>query len=266
MKGYTKKRTVTHGNELQRHCTKKHDANLRKNGLLHFQIGLILSLLIVYLGFETVFPFIKQDVSVNKAFDYTIEEEEVYDFKIYQEEVVKTEEPVKEEKAPPIEAIDQLEIIKNEIFTRKETDITSSDNIKTDGDLDFGAIDYDEPVDEPVNILAVEFAPVFKGCENLKSNQDRRMCLSEGINKIVLRNFRTSLSEAYGLSGKQRIDVQFTIDKEGVVTNIKVRAPHPVLEKEARRVMKLIPDMQPGKQKDKNVPVVFSKPIIFKTQ
>jgi protein TonB len=47
---------------------------------------------------------------------------------------------------------------------------------------------------------------------------------------------------------------------------IRARAPHPGLEKEATRVIGLLPKMQPGKQRGKAVTVPYSLPIIFQVQ
>jgi len=64
----------------------------------------------------------------------------------------------------------------------------------------------------------------------------------------------------------QRISVVFKIDKTGHVTDIKTLAPHPKLQEEAERVVNIIPDMQPGKQRNIPVGVIYSLPIIFKIQ
>ena len=58
----------------------------------------------------------------------------------------------------------------------------------------------------------------------------------------------------------------FTIDKTGKITKIQARAPHTNLEKEAIRVIELIPEMTPGKMQDKNVGVKYSLPIVFDVQ
>lgn len=54
---------------------------------------------------------------------------------------------------------------------------------------------------------------------------------------------------------------QFTIDENGVITDIKTRAAHPHFEEEAIRVIKLLPKFIPGKQRSENVSVVYTLPI-----
>jgi protein TonB len=68
------------------------------------------------------------------------------------------------------------------------------------------------------------------------------------------------------LSGKQKINVMFKIDKKGNVTGVRSRAPHPRLEKEAARVINLLPKMKPGRQRGRAVVVPYSLPITFLVQ
>ena len=58
----------------------------------------------------------------------------------------------------------------------------------------------------------------------------------------------------------------FKIDKLGNVTEIQARAPRHELEREAKRVANQIPQMTPGKQRDKPVTVQYNLPIVFKVQ
>ena len=47
---------------------------------------------------------------------------------------------------------------------------------------------------------------------------------------------------------------------------VRSRAPHPRLEKEAARVINMLPKMKPGKQRGKPVIVPYSLPITFQVQ
>ena len=105
----------------------------------------------------------------------------------------------------------------------------------------------------------------FPGCER-GNNEKKRKCMSEKISKFVQKKFNTDLAGDLGLTGRQRISVIFKIDKSGNVTGVRARAPHPILEKEAQRVISLLPKMQPGIQKGKAVIVSYSLPIIFQVQ
>jgi len=58
----------------------------------------------------------------------------------------------------------------------------------------------------------------------------------------------------------------FEIDKNGEVKNVQARGPHKLLEEEGKRVIQLLPKMEPGKQRGKPVPVRYTIPINFKVQ
>ena len=49
----------------------------------------------------------------------------------------------------------------------------------------------------------------------------------------------------------------------GNITGVRARAPHPRLEKEAVRVINLLPKMKPGIKNGKPVIVPYSIPMIF---
>ncbi|MFV0566358.1 MAG: energy transducer TonB [Flavobacteriaceae bacterium] len=138
--------------------------------------------------------------------------------------------------------------------TTPKTDL-SPDNVVVKPDIDEG--------NETVPFLSVEAVPIYPGCEGKKTNDDRRKCMSEKITKLVQKKFDTNLGSELGLKGKQVIYTQFKIDATGHVKDIQVRAPHPYLEKEAQRVINFIPEMKPGKQREKNVSVMYALPIIF---
>lgn len=115
-----------------------------------------------------------------------------------------------------------------------------------------------------VPFSVIEDVPVFPGCEGLDSNDEKKACMSKGITTYINRNFSTNGAKDTGLTGEQRIYVQFQITKEGQVKVMGARAPHPDLEQEAIRVVSELPDMQPGKQKGENVDVLYSLPIVLR--
>lgn len=114
-----------------------------------------------------------------------------------------------------------------------------------------------------VSFAIIDESPKYPGCESLTSNNELKKCFSNNITKFVARNFDTSVGKANGLKGAQKINVFFTINKEGKIENLKMRTPHLVLEKETRRVINLLPKFIPGKQDGKTVNVTFFLPITF---
>ncbi|MGC1203911.1 MAG: energy transducer TonB, partial [Flavobacteriaceae bacterium] len=115
-------------------------------------------------------------------------------------------------------------------------------------------------VDIPFGVI--EQPPVFPGCEDL-STDEQRDCMAKNISNHVNSNFNIKLADSLKLTGRQRINVIFKIDTEGNIVDVRSRAPHPGLEEEAIRVIKTLPKMIPGEHKGKKVNVPYSLPIIF---
>ena len=108
----------------------------------------------------------------------------------------------------------------------------------------------------------IENAPVYPGCDK-GSNEKKRKCMSEKIAKFVAKEFNKSLAGKLGLTGRQRISVIFKIDTLGRATEIRARAAHLKLEREAIRVINMLPVMKPGIQDGKKVIVPYALPIVF---
>ena len=117
--------------------------------------------------------------------------------------------------------------------------------------------------EEIIGFIVVNQPPEFKDTPKNLTNAEKRAYMSNKINEIVTANFNTGIGKTLELEGKQRVRVQFTIDKNGTVSNIKTRATHPQLEEEAKRVINLLPQFIPGQQRGINVGVSYSLPIVF---
>ena len=63
-----------------------------------------------------------------------------------------------------------------------------------------------------------------------------------------------------------RVLVLFIINRDGEITKIETKGGDPILQTEALRIVRLLPKMEPGKQKGKPVSVKYALPIIFKLQ
>lgn len=115
-----------------------------------------------------------------------------------------------------------------------------------------------------IPFAVIDEVPVFPGCETFELNEDRKKCMTDKVNELVTKNFNTSLGQELNLTGINRVYVQFKINAVGAVEIMGVRAKHPQLEEEARRVVNMIPAMTPGKQQGKEVGVLYSLPITFR--
>ncbi|WCO01350.1 M56 family metallopeptidase [Psychroserpens ponticola] len=122
-----------------------------------------------------------------------------------------------------------------------------------------------EEIEESIEVpfAVVDQVPIMVTCQDLTTNEERKACMSKNIAIHVSENFNVDLAKELGLIGKQRISVIFKIDTQGEVIDVKARAPHPKLEVEARRVINLLPQFKPGKQKGIDVTVPYSLPILF---
>ena len=66
-----------------------------------------------------------------------------------------------------------------------------------------------------------------------------------------------------GIQG--RVAVRFIVEKDGSISDVKpILSVHPLLNKEAIRVVKSMPKWTPGKQNGKPVRVRFNLPVMFK--
>jgi len=117
-------------------------------------------------------------------------------------------------------------------------------------------------LNQPISFYLLDRFPAFP--ETLSKNRTKEN-FTTTINKFIAKEFNTNIYKNLGLTGMQKVYVQFEIDKKGIVQNIKVRAPHALLEKEAFRVLQKIPVLIPGIYKDQVVSSVYSLPIIYKT-
>lgn len=250
-------------NEKNVKKSQKHDANLQKNSTLYFQVGLILCLLASYGALELSFTTSKDYVySTPEIEDKTIYEVDPEIYKIIKEV---TEEPKKEIVKPKPKNPDfKIADDKKEIEKLEKKLI--SVNLPVDKKVVLKPTDpvFDiTPIEPPLNIMAVQRVPVFPGCESETNNDGRRKCLADKLTKLVQRKFDVDVASVLGLSGKQKIYVSFKINKQGEVEIVETKANHIDLEKEANRVIKKIPTMEPGKNNNKPVEVSYMLPIQF---
>ena len=259
-----KNHSIVDQNDKTVKTSQKHDVNVQKNTTLYFQIGLILTLLAVYGMFELQF-----ETKTLELEPISMEDETSPVYVNYIPEPIP--EPVIEKKkqAKPKQLIaynfKPIDNDKNLEESPIENVITElpSDSSPSPSDI----VDVIEPpIDDPVFFTAVEQVPIYPGCEGLSTNAEFRECMSQKIAKLISRKFDGDLAAELGLSGRQNIYVQFKIDKIGNVVDIKARAPHDKLEREAIKVVGKIPQMTPGKQRDKNVEVMYMLPIRLQVQ
>ncbi|RLD30310.1 MAG: energy transducer TonB [Bacteroidetes bacterium] len=230
-------------------------ADVRRNGSIYFAVGLALMLFITNFAINHK-TYDKDAIDIGQ-----LNMDELDDEEVPITEQIKTPPPP----PPPPAAPEVIEIVEDEEEI-EETVIESTETSEEEEIIEIEEVEVEE-VEEDIDVPfhVIENVPIYPGCE--KGNNDaKRKCMSDKINKFVQKKFNTDLAGDLGLTGRQRINVVFKIDKYGNVTGVRSRAPHPRLEKEAARVINLLPKMKPGKQRGKAVNVPYSLPIIFQVQ
>ncbi len=222
---------------------KSEKANLENKKLLFVEIGLVISLGITFLAFEWT----------SKETNVAVLEEQTQ--VVLEEEII----PITQETPPPPPATvkipvlsDQIDIVDDEI--ELEDDLFM--NLEDDANLGVEIMDYVEVEEEVVEEEAIPFQlveekPSFQGGD---ANQ-----FSKWVNQRLVY---PEIAKENGVQG--RVTLQFTVEKDGSVTKVKVlRGVDPSLDKEAVRVVSMSPKWKPGKQRDRAVPVTYTFPVIF---
>ena len=132
---------------------------------------------------------------------------------------------------------------------------------KGENEFKKGKLNDTTELDVPFAIL--DQSPIYPGCDENATLEELKKCFSMSIAKHVNEHFDTNIAKNNNLSGRQRINTMFKINKDGIITDIKVRAPHQSLVTEAERVLNLLPKMKPGIHEGKAVTVPYSLPIII---
>jgi len=197
-----------------------------RNSSLYFAIGLNLMLLTTYLMFEHKFYADDSYVRDIVQMDKIVEE----DIPIINIDVPPPPPP------PPAIVSEDLKIVE-----------------------DVDVEEVEEEISVPFSVI--EHVPVFPGCES-GTKEEKIACFERSIQQHVKKNFKypeTALE--LGMQGK--VYVLFAIDKTGHVSGIRSRGPDKMLEKEAERIIGLLPKMIPGKQRGRAVKMPYSIPISF---
>ncbi|MCQ2301339.1 MAG: TonB family protein [Bacteroidales bacterium] len=220
---------------------KSNRADLEKRRLMFTQIGLIVSLALAWMVFETK-SYGKQEI---RTFDGTTE--------AIPDDLV----PVTvQEKPQPIEkpkVVNMITIVDNNEEIESEIDIDV--NVEEDEPIEPTVpIDIiEEEIVEEVPFIIVENMPTFPGGE-------KKML------EYVAKNVKyPQLAKEVGTQG--RVFVSFVVEKDGSITNVTIlRGIGSGCDEEAIRVVKSMPKWNPGLQCGRAVRVSCNLPINFKLQ
>ncbi len=223
---------------------KSEKANLENKKLLFLEIGLMLALGIVWFAFEWTTE--EKQVAVLEETTQVVEVEDMVP--------ITQETPPPPPSAPAIPVLsDQIDIVDDEI----QVDDNLFMNLEDDSSMGVEIMDYVENVEEEVveeeaiPFQLVEEKPSFMGGD--------ANAFSKWVNERLVY---PEIAKENGVSG--RVTLQFTVETDGRVTNVKVlRGVDASLDKEAVRVVSMSPKWTPGKQRDRAVKVTYTFPVIF---
>ena len=235
---------------------KTEKANLNNYSTTFMLLGLFLALFLSWMTLENKTIDNEKGDDEKVKVDVGLEEENVE----VNLENVPPPPPPPPAPAPPEEM--KIEEDEKEV---EETVIESTETDASEEIQEVEEIDVAEEVEETDVEVAFQFIqnpPIYPGCEG-KKGAALKKCMTKKITKFVNNNFDAEIAADLGLSGRVRIMTQFTIDKSGKVTNIKARSKYKDLVNEAKRVIKKLPKMKPGQQRNRPVKVTYTLPIIF---
>lgn len=231
-------------------------ANVGRNSGLYFAVGLALMLFLT--NYAINYKTYDEEIVENT---YSLGEEEL------DEEIpITNTAPPPPPPPPPPPAPEVIEVVEDEVEI-EETVLESTETTQEEEIVEVEEVEVEE-VEEDIEVAfaVIENVPVFPGCEK-GNNEAKKKCMNEKMAKFVRKKFNVDLAQDLGLPpGNKKISVFFKISKTGQIIDVKARAPHPRLEKEAQRIVNLLPKMKPGMQRGKAVRVPYYLPIKFQVQ
>ena len=233
---------------------KNPNVELKRNNTLYFFIGMTVILLLAYLALEWKTYYQVSDWEIGQVdTDVLFEQEPPIT-------IQKLQIPPPKIQAPPvIEIAEDDEEIEETIIESTETD--QNKEVALIDEIDFA----EDDVPDTVIFSVIENAPIFPGCEAISNEDEKKECFQQMMQKHIRKYFQyPETAQEMGLEG--RVNVVFTIQKDGSIGDVKMLGPHEILETEAARIISKLPKMTPGKQRGMPVKVPFSIPITFKLQ
>ncbi|MFA7609737.1 MAG: energy transducer TonB, partial [Bacteroidales bacterium] len=207
---------------------------------LFLQIGLVISLTIVFVAFEWK-TYEKQEDILTATGPVQIDQEIV--------QITQQEQP-EPPKAPQVTTI--LEVVGDDEIIQDEIDISIEDRPDQAAQTYVPVLveEAPEPVAEEIFTFVEEY-PEFPGGE-------------KALYEYIKNNIRyPEVARTSGITGT--VYVQFVVEKDGSISDVKVlRGIGGGCDEEAVRVVKSMPKWKPGKQRGQPVRVYYTLPIDFK--
>lgn len=217
-------------------------ADLEKDKSLNYLMGLVVALAILFVGFE--WGETDLEVSIDNGITNIIAEEEI-------EATEQNEPPPPAPEPEQIKAPDIIEIVENNIEVETVTFTSEDDASHKQVETYVAPVETkEEEVDDDFIFVSVEKNPEFPGGE---------AALMKWIAEHLVYPTIAAENGIYG-----RVSCQFVVNADGSVQDVEVIRPvNQYLDREAIRVLKMLPKFKPGEQRGKPVRVRFSVPVRF---
>ncbi len=221
----------------------KADLENKRNTFL--LLGLVVALGVTLVAFEfKTSP--KKTESLGQVQIQDIEEEII---------PVTREQEVKPPPPPPPQVVEVLNIVNDEVEIEDELEIENTE-VTDDMIIDVA------PVIQTTEEVEEDDAHVFMIVEEMPEFPGGDRALMQFISKSIKYPV---IAQENGIQG--RVHVNFVVNADGSVSDPRVTRPvDPSLDKEALRVIGLLPKWKPGKQMGKPVRVSYNVPIYFQLQ
>lgn len=230
-------------------------ADLEKRKSLFFEIGLAVALALTLASFE--WPSQVKEVNSIRDFTALTLDEEIIP-------ITRQEEVKEQPKLPPkIKITDVLTIVDDDTELEEELEIVEEEvNQETEVEIITHEVFVEEEIEDEAQIFViVEEMPIFRPdiCKNTKEGELE-------LYKYIYSSIRYPvIAQENGITG--RVYVNFIVGKDGRVSSARIlRGVDPSLDQEALRVIRSLPNFEPGKQRGKPVKVSYSSVIKFVLQ
>lgn len=152
---------------------------------------------------------------------------------------------------PPTQQVAEvLNIVEDQVEIEEEMEIM---DLESNENTEIKYVAVEEEEEEETIFFIVEEMPEFPGG------------VTE-LQKYIAKNIRyPQIARENDIKGK--VFVRFCVTEKGTVSKVSVaRGVDPLLDEEAIRVVKTLPEWKPGKQRGKSVKVWYTVPINFQLQ
>ncbi|MDH6356612.1 energy transducer TonB [Parabacteroides sp. PF5-9] len=220
-------------------------ANLEKSRTLNLLIGVVVAVALMFVGFEWGTPEVQAFVTDrNGGIEWV-------------DEIPYTKPEPPQPPPPPLQVAvvtDVINVVKDDVEVPEGPIVTTEDYPNNPVEPYIPSVPTDVEVEDPSTVfILVEEMPEFPGGDGQLLS-----FISKSIKYPVV-------AQENGIQG--RVTCSFVVNTDGSIVDAEIaRSIDPALDKEALRVISMMPKWKPGKQRGKPVRVKYTVPITFRLQ